>query len=105
MQAHPLLASKSLFSKRDLKSRHEGLSFLPHTYASAGHDQITLHVLSLAKILQILQDPEVILAGRDLILRCMRKGPSQWARNHHPWVVDAALEHGGQAASLKKKAG
>jgi hypothetical protein len=58
---------------------------------SAGHDQVSIRTASLKTLMAVLEQSKVVLAGRDLVLRCMRKGVSQWARNHHPWVVDAAL--------------
>jgi hypothetical protein len=60
-------------------------------YRSAGFDQITLRVESAWQMLDLLREPSIEAAAREMNLRLMRKGPTAYAKFHCPLLADAAF--------------
>jgi hypothetical protein len=87
-----LTVARSLVDLDDLKSRYgASLYSWDQKLRSGGADQITLHVYSSKVAMTLMAEPQVQLACRDMVMRCMRKGMSKYAHCHHPWIVTSAM--------------
>jgi hypothetical protein len=76
--------------KRFIK-KYPSVGFFDHRYQPGGPDQIKIEIIA-SEFKEFVRDPQMLPAIRLFNLRLMKKGPSNWGKNHCLELADRILE-------------